>query len=81
MPRFKATIEFYDISNSADTAKKSLAALLNMCPPLRSSIKSIEKISITHEEAIRQIKKLIDEESTYGCADASKIQSILAKVI
>jgi hypothetical protein len=81
MPRFKATVEFYENSNSVDNAKNSLEALLNMSPILRASIKSIEKISITHEEAIRQIKKLIDEESTYGCADASKIKSILERVI
>jgi hypothetical protein len=41
----------------------------------------VHRLSITHEEAIAEIKKLIDEESTYGCSDASKIKSILEKVI
>jgi len=79
MPRFKATIEFNIVSNELLDAGHYIRC--NLCSGTNLRITNLERLSITHEEAIRQIKKLIDEESTYGCADASKIQSILERVI
>jgi hypothetical protein len=79
MPRFKATIEFNRASNDISLAEHYLRDKLYLGANIH--ISNLERLSITHEEAIAEIKKLIDEESTYGCADASKIKSILEKVI
>ena len=79
MPRFKATIEFNRASNDISFVEHFLRDKLYLGANIH--ISNLERLSITHEEAIAEIKKLIDEESTYGCADASKIKSILEKVI
>ena len=79
MPRFKATIEFNRASNDISLAEHYLRDKLYLGANIH--ISNLERLSITPEEAIAEIKKLIDEESTYGCADASKIKSILEKVI
>lgn len=79
MPRFKATIEFNRASNDISLAEHYLRDKLYLGANIH--ISNLERLSITHEEAIAEIKKLIDEESTYGCADASKIKSILEKVV
>lgn len=79
MHRFKATIEFNDYSNNNDSAKLILSHYLRDCPG--ACIESIEKISISHEEAIKQIKEVVAVEKTHGCVSASKIESILQKVI
>jgi hypothetical protein len=79
MYRFKATIEFNRASNDLADAEDYIRC--NLCSGTNLHITNLERFSISHEDAIRQIKKLIDEESTYGCADASKIKSILERVI
>lgn len=80
MPLYRATIEFHENDIGISEVKKALKNAMEVSHGT-IDIKEIERISITANEAIREIKKLIDDEATYGCADASKIQSILEKVI
>jgi hypothetical protein len=78
MPRYSATIEFYSIYYDIDVSKASLeGTLYNMNP----EVKSIVKLSISPQEAIKQIQELITETTTYGCVSCPDIQNILNNVI
>jgi hypothetical protein len=78
MPRYSATIEFYSIYYDIDVSKASLeGALYNMNP----EIKSIVKLSISPEEAIKRIQELINGTAAYGSVSADNIQTILNNVI
>jgi len=80
MTRFQATIEFsldWDDASIED-AESELKACLYKSEPL--AIKSIVKTSISQQEALEQIQKLLDETDAFGNISCNYIQSILNKV-
>lgn len=82
MPRYVANVEFFSTGSDIDIVKLDLKReVAKFFRYGGVEVNSIVKTSITHEQAIDQIKKLMDEPGTYGNVSSDDIQRILDKVV